>query len=196
VIEGVVEASGARLRYLETGGGAPLLHVQPAGALRLTPGHERLGRHFRVIALELPGAAPIEALTQAALPGLGLDAFELIGSAQAAGMALRLALAVPERIHALVLDSPDGEREADLERRLRGFTVPTLVLVGTRDEPSTQENARAFEALLPNSHLVFVYDAARPIGDGRPEAFAEVVDDFLDRHDAFVVRRTPARIHP
>jgi len=30
----------------------------------------------------------------------------------------------------------------------------------------------------------------------RPEAFADVVADFLDRHEAFVISRTPTVIHP
>jgi hypothetical protein len=39
-------------------------------------------------------------------------------------------------------------------------------------------------------------DAGHAIAAERPEAFAEVVGDFLDRHDAFVVSRTPTVIHP
>jgi hypothetical protein len=43
----------------------------------------------------------------------------------------------------------------------------------------------------PGLGLVFVYDAGHAIAAERPEAFTEVVSDFLDRHDAFVssVRR-------
>ena len=43
---------------------------------------------------------------------------------------------------------------------------------------------------MPNCHLVFVYDAGHAISTDRPEAFTEVVADFLERHEAFVISRT------
>jgi hypothetical protein len=49
---------------------------------------------------------------------------------------------------------------------------------------------------MPSSHLVFVYDAGPAISADRPEAFAEVVTDFLERHEAFVISRTATVIHP
>jgi hypothetical protein len=47
-----------------------------------------------------------------------------------------------------------------------------------------------YKELMPNCHLVFVYDAAHAISTDRPEAFTEVVADFLERHEAFVISRT------
>jgi hypothetical protein len=44
--------------------------------------------------------------------------------------------------------------------------------------------------------LVFVYDAGHAISTERPEAFAEVALDFLERREAFVVSRTETIIHP
>ena len=55
---------------------------------------------------------------------------------------------------------------------------------------------RHYKALLPNAHLVFVYDAGHAISTERPEAFAEVTTDFLERHEAFIIRRTETVIHP
>jgi pimeloyl-ACP methyl ester carboxylesterase len=49
---------------------------------------------------------------------------------------------------------------------------------------------------MPNSHLVLVYDAGHSISTERPEAFAEVVADFLNRHEAFVISRVETVIHP
>jgi hypothetical protein len=43
---------------------------------------------------------------------------------------------------------------------------------------------------------VFVYDAGHVISVDRPEAFTDVVRDFLEHHETFVVRRTPSLIHP
>jgi hypothetical protein len=50
-----------------------------------------------------------------------------------------------------------------------------------------------YKELIPDCHRAFVYDA---IAAERPEAFTEVVSDFLDCHDAFVVSRVPSVIHP
>jgi pimeloyl-ACP methyl ester carboxylesterase len=87
-------------------------------------------------------------------------------------------------------------RDAALEKRLPELAVPTLVLFGTLDAMIPPETGRLYKELMPNSHLVFVYDAGHLIGVERPEAFTEVVADFLERHEAFVISRTPTVIHP
>src|SRR6266516_4451788 len=53
--EGHVEADGFRIRYMEGGQGAPLIHLHGGGGLRLTPAHDLLSERFRVIAFEMPG---------------------------------------------------------------------------------------------------------------------------------------------
>ena len=88
------------------------------------------------------------------------------------------------------------DRNPDLERRLAELAVPTLVLFGTHDNVIPPEMGRFYKELIPNCHLVFVYDAGHAIAAERPEAFAEVVEDFLERHEAFVVNRTETVIHP
>ena len=55
------------------------------------------------------------------------------------------------------------------------------------------EMGRHYKTLLPNCHLVFVYDAGHEISTDRPEAFADVTDDFLRRHEAFVISRAETR---
>ena len=70
------------------------------------------------------------------------------------------------------------------------------MLVGTRDSASASAIGRVYKERLPNGHLVFVYDAAQAIAAERPEAFAEVVIDFLERREAFVISRTATVIHP
>lgn len=117
-------------------------------------------------------------------------AFALWGTGAGVAAALRMA-AETERVSALVLESPVEEPEA----WMRDVSVPTLVLVGTDDGASAGLGAR-YKALLPNCHLVFVYGAGRDIAATRPEAFADVVADFLERREAFVINRTPTRIHP
>ena len=57
---------------------------------------------------------------------------------------------------------------------MRALATPTLVLFGTRDRVMPPEMGRHYKALLPNCHLVLVYDAGHAIGAERPEAFADV----------------------
>ena len=92
------------------------------------------------------------------------------------------------------LRGPD--RDADLEPQLRDLATPTLVLFGTVDRVIPPEMGHLYKELMPNCHLVFVYDAGHAISTDRPEAFTEVVTDFLERHEAFVISRTPTVIHP
>ena len=76
------------------------------------------------------------------------------------------------------------------------LATPTLVLFGTVDRVIPPEMGHIYKELMPNAHLVFVYDAGHAISTDRPEAFTEVVADFLERHEAFVISRTPTVIHP
>jgi pimeloyl-ACP methyl ester carboxylesterase len=92
------------------------------------------------------------------------------------------------------LRGPDRDR--DLEGRLEELPTPTLVLFGTLDAVIAPAMGRVYKELMPSCHLVFVYDAGHGISTERPEAFAEVVHDFLDRHEAFVISQTPTVIHP
>ena len=258
--EGLVEADGFRIRYMEAGDGPPLIHLHGAGGLRLTPSHDLLAQQFRVIAFEMPGfgKSPENTLTRdmpelaatmaKAVEKLGIDSFNLMGTSLGGKTALWLALQQKERVLALVLEapaairpeaaeppsaSPNGmaphrlyahpervppapppdpavwaktrslvmrlrgpDRDADLERQMRQLATPTLVLFGSVDGVIPTEMGHIYKELMPNCHLVFVYDAAHRISTDRPEAFTEVVADFLERHEAFVISRTPTVIHP
>ena len=198
--EGHVEVDGVRIRYMEGGQGTPLVHVHPADGLRLTPAHDLLCGRFRVVALEMPeGPSPEQTLARA-IATLGIDTFNLVGTSFGGPAALRLALDDPQRVLALVLEAPvatsPDNRDGDLERRLATLATPTLVLFGTMDAVAPPAVGRVYKALMPNCHLVFVYAAAHAISAERPEAFAEVVVDFLERHEAFVISRTETVIHP
>ena len=231
-VEGRVEVTGRELRYLESGQGAPLVHLHGGDGLRVTPAHELIARHFRVIALEIPhfeqsadrpqpGSKAVLADTVAqAVKSLGIERFDLWGTSASARTALWLALQAPDLVRSLVLEAPapvrseglasrpdapapaapPGEprlrRDADLERRLPELRTPTLAVFGTRDDLAPPEMGRVYKELLPNAHLVFVYDAGHNISADRPDAFAEVVSDFIERHEAFVISRTATVIHP
>jgi pimeloyl-ACP methyl ester carboxylesterase len=257
--EGHVETGGFRVRYREAGAGAPLIHLQGAGGLRLTPAHDLLSRQFRVIAFEMPGFGQspennrtrhmpeLAATMGEAIEKLGIDSFNLMGTSFGGKTALWLALQQPEQILALVLEAPAAirpqgaeppsgspeemarrlyahperlppmppldpavqvktralvarlrgpDRDTDFERQLPRLATPTLVLFGTVDRVIPPEMGHIYKELMPNCHLVFVYDAGHAISTDRPEAFTEVVADFLERHEAFVISRTETVIHP
>jgi pimeloyl-ACP methyl ester carboxylesterase len=84
---------------------------------------------------------------------------------------------------------------AALEARLRELAVPTMVMFGTRDGLIAPEEGRRYKALIPNCDLVFVYDAAHAIASDRPEAYADLVGDFLERGPGHIVSRTSRVIH-
>jgi len=257
--ESFVEADGFRIRYWEAGQGPALVHLHGAGGPRLSRAHELLREHFRVIALEIPGFGQSpENIRSRTMPeladtmvkaadALGLDRFNLMGTSFGGRAALFLATQHPERVSALVLESPaairpEGARpppgppeemarrlyghpermpplpppdpalvakqealvnrlrgpgrDPELEARIRELDIPTLVVFGTLDRIIPPEMGRHYKELMPNCHLVFVYDAGHAIGAERPEAFADLVSDFLERREAFVVNRTPTVIHP
>ncbi len=257
--EGVVEADGFHIRYMAAGDGPPLVHLHGAGGLRLSPAHDLLAKQFRVIAFEMPGFGAsaentrtqsmpeLAATMAAATEKLGLDHFNLMGTSFGGKTALWLAVQSPERVLALVLESPAAirpegaapplsspaemarllyayperqppmppvdpairaktlalvarlrgpDRDRDLEAQLPQLATPTLVVFGTRDRMIPPEIGHLYKELIPNCHLVFVYDAGHALDAERPEAFVEVVADFLERHEAFIISRTETVIHP
>jgi len=105
-------------------------------------------------------------------------------------------LEVQQQQQRLVTRLRGPARDADLERRLADLATPVLVVFGTRDAVIPPEMGRHYKAVLPNCHLVFVYDAGHAIGAERPEAFVELAGDFLERREAFVISRTETMIHP
>ena len=50
--------------------------------------------------------------------------------------------------------------------------------------------------ILPHGHLVLIYDAAHALDSDRPEAFAALVEDFLEHKGQFVVRRESGLLYP
>ena len=104
--------------------------------------------------------------------------------------------AVRDQTQALVRRLSGKPRDPDLERRMNDIAVPTLVLFGTLDRVIPPRMGRFYKELIPNCSLVLVYDAGHAIGTDRPEAFVEVVADFLDRHEAFVISRSETLINP
>jgi pimeloyl-ACP methyl ester carboxylesterase len=257
--EKFVDADGFRIRFMEAGEGTPLVHLHGAGGMRLTRAHELLSRNYRVLVFEMPGfgqsaentrtatADELGATMLAALTALGIDRFNLLATSFGARVSLCMALRQPDRVQALVFESPGAirpeghqppsgtpeeiarliyghperhaplapadpviqakhralvgrlrgpDRDAELEARMRDLSTPTLVLFGTLDRLLPPAMGRHYRAILPNCHLVFVYDAGHEMSTDRPEAFADVTADFLERREAFVISRTETLINP
>jgi pimeloyl-ACP methyl ester carboxylesterase len=87
-------------------------------------------------------------------------------------------------------------RDAELEQKLPGLSVPTLVVFGTEDRLTPPEMARFYRQHYANAHLMLVYDAAHLVDLDRPEAVTEVVGDFLARKERFLVSEQSGVIHP
>ena len=124
-IEAFVEADGFRVRYLEAGKGKPLVCIHGGGGLRLSPAHDLLAQHHRVIAFEMPGfgASPENTRSQstedlarcmnAAVAALSIGNYNLMGTSFGSKVALWMAIRHPEPIEAIVLMSPAAIREKD-----------------------------------------------------------------------------------
>src|SRR4030095_16259527 len=104
--------------------------------------------------------------------------------------------AVRAKTQTLVARLRGPNRDAELESRLPSLAAPTLVLFGTADRVIAPAMGHHYKDLIAGCHLVFVYDAGHAISTDRPEAFTEVVVDFLERHEAFVISRTDTVINP
>ena len=88
------------------------------------------------------------------------------------------------------------ESDAELEARLTEIVCPTLVAFGTRDRMTAREAASTYRANIPNCHVSLVYDAAHLVAPERPEAVSQVVIDFIENRETFVVSRQSSVINP
>ena len=89
-----------------------------------------------------------------------------------------------------------GPRDEAMEAKLAEMPVPTLALFGTKDPVVPPEVAPAYDAMMPNCHLIMIYDAAHAIDADRPEAVSAVVSDFIERREKFLVSQGDSQIHP
>lgn len=115
----------------------------------------------------------------------------------------------PERVpHSEPLPPEIGEQQRDLSSRLLGpprdeafearlgaLHMPVLTLFGTADRVTPAKAAVLYRRALPNCHIVLVYDAAHAIDIDRPNATADLIEDFIKRGEQFLVRNTSSLIH-
>jgi pimeloyl-ACP methyl ester carboxylesterase len=103
---------------------------------------------------------------------------------------------VTDKQRTLVRRLAGPPRDQALETRMADLEIPVLTLFGTEDRVTPPALARFYREILPNCHLIMVYDAAHAIDADRPEAVASVIEDFLARHELFLVREQSGLIHP
>lgn len=89
----------------------------------------------------------------------------------------------------------DGSDDG-LAARLANVPTLTLILFGRDDGIINPINGRTLRRAMRNSSLQYVYDAAHDIQSDRPEAFADVVGDFLERGMKFLINDQDGLINP
>lgn len=140
----------------------------------------------------LGGRFDVRVLEQHSVAGLDAVGAERV-SVWGGDEALALALDAPDRIEALILEAPSAPLDAEVLSELQ---VPTLVVYGTQDSTVPPTTGRLFREKLPNCNFVLVYRAGHRVAEDRPEAFASLVADFVERRDAFIVSQKDALLHP
>ena len=148
-----------------------------------------------------PGA---EDQVAAAVAPLASGPYGLIGVSSAAAVAIRHALRSPESIAALILVSPLAVRPAgapvdatqDLENLLAEIRCPTLAVFGQADDTIDPAAPSIYRSRIPNCNVAFVYDAGHDIAAERPQALLNLVADYLERRETFIVQSRSGAINP
>ena len=119
-------------------------------------------------------------------------------------------LAHPENWQRLIAMDPAAfAKERTLVQRIKGTThdqeaevrlgeirCATLVVFGLNDRLVAPEAARVYREKIPNSNNSIVYDAGHAIVAERPEALINVVADFVEHRETFVVGRRTGMVNP
>ena len=176
--------------------------AEPGGSSALRDGLAK-----RWVVLE-PGLDTFDAGAEdriaAAIAPLTSGSYGLIGVSSAASAAIRHALGSPESIAALILVSPLAVRPAgapakaahDLESQLTEIQCPTLAVFGQADATIDPAAPGIYRSRIPNCNVAFVYDAGHDIAAARPESLLNLVADYLERRETFIVQNRSGAINP
>ena len=134
----------------------------------------------------------------------GSERYGLVGISDGANAALQHALADPETVDVLVLVSPTAIRpsgdangaDAEMEARLPDVQCPTLVVFGLEDRSVRPDAAGIYRERIPNCNVAFVYAAGHNIATDRPQALVNLVSDYLERRETFIVQNRSGVINP
>ena len=95
-------------------------------------------------------------------------------------------------VHRLKGLTHDGEAES----KLGEIQCATLVVFGLDDKMVSPQAGGIYRARIPNSNIAFVYDAGHVIVAERPEALINLVSDYVERRETFIVGRRTGIINP
>jgi hypothetical protein len=192
--EGMLQVEDRHVRCLEAGSGERVLVFPDAGGEPFDALAAGLAERRCVIVIP-PDAAGSEdtglglSLSHALIP-VGPNSYSLIGIGRGVIPAITLATAASDQVNRLVLLSPPHSLEATPQAAdLAQIKAPALVVVGTRENSGTVKAARLCRERIPSCHLMFLYGAGPVNGTDRAPAYVELVTDFLDKGEQFVIVR-------
>ena len=137
---------------------------------------------------------------EAAIAGLAPESYGVVGISSDAELAVRHALRAAERVAVLVLISPlivgrsDAGADSELQNQISQIQCPTLVVFGQEDPLAA--SASVYRERIPNCNIAFVYDAGHDIPAERPQALLNLVADYLERRETFIVQNRSSVISP
>lgn len=93
-----------------------------------------------------------------------------------------------------------NSHDAALQAKVAEIGCQTLILHGTLDVRVPASGVQMLKERIPNSQLVYVYDAAHSLELDQPDRVGALIEDFLVRGEAFIVNQalpeTVAGNHP
>jgi len=150
---------------------------------------------FRAIATDLPGHGkyratgyPRDEVVWRLIEAVGLKRPVVLGHSLGGGYALSLIADHAADLSGAILVAP--AKIKTYAERVRGATLPVLVLWGKADELIPARRARQLEAYFPNSRLVLLDGARHECYQQRPAAFHAAIISFLRKISAQSVRKT------
>ena len=82
-----------------------------------------------------------------------------------------------------------NSHDAALQAKVAEIGCQTLILHGTLDVRVLATGVQMLKERIPNSQLVYVYDAAHSLELDQPDRVGALIEDFLVRGEAFIVNQ-------
>ena len=83
-------------------------------------------------------------------------------------------------------------RDEPLISRIGEIQCGTLIIHGTKDIRVPVEAVQMLRRQIAHSQLMYIYDAAHGLDIDQPERYGEIIEDFLIRGEAFIVKTSEA----
>ena len=89
-----------------------------------------------------------------------------------------------------------GIHDGAVEARLKDIHCPTLAIFGQEDHFITPEAPRVYREKIPNCNIALVYDAGHCIVGDRPEALVNMIVDYAEQWETFIIGHQSGVINP